>query len=153
MEFFQPILKPLYSQWETMWENLIKSHFSIFFLKLTYIISHAANPRQDIKILCWKFKSSTKSFRFAAGYLNLRYQTGWSNQPRYSLLGKFMVLMTSEIFKWEIFLHLRTFINDFILGENIYFLSRWSANISVAVCFYVPQKSIISINSCESFTT
>ena len=41
-----------------------------------------SNPRPDIKILGRKFKSSAESFRFATGYLNLKYHTGCSNQPR-----------------------------------------------------------------------
>ena len=42
-----------------------------------------SNPGPDIKILGRKFKSSAESFRFATGYLKLRYQTGCSNEPRY----------------------------------------------------------------------
>ena len=42
-----------------------------------------SNPWPAIKILGRKIKSSAESFRFAAGYLKLRYQTGCSNQPRY----------------------------------------------------------------------
>ena len=46
-----------------------------------------SNPRPDIKILGRRFKSSAESFRYAAGYLKLIYQTGCSNQPRYCVLG------------------------------------------------------------------
>ena len=42
-----------------------------------------SNPGAYIKILGRKFESLAESFRFAAGYLKLRYQTGCSNQPRY----------------------------------------------------------------------
>ena len=42
-----------------------------------------SNPRPDIKILGREFKSLAKSFRFAAGHLKSRYQTGCSDQPLY----------------------------------------------------------------------
>ena len=51
-----------------------------------------SNPRPDIKILVRSFKSSVDSFRFAAEYLKLRYQTGWNNQPRYYLCSNLISL-------------------------------------------------------------
>ena len=60
-----------------------------------------SNPQPDIKILGRNFKSSAESFRFAAGYLKLRYQTGCSNQPRY-FRDKQELLNLFKKFQWNI---------------------------------------------------
>ena len=61
-----------------------------------------SNPRPDIKILGRKFKSSAESFRFAAGYLKLRYQTGCSIKPWYvradDMVAKFRHFPPTKIF-------------------------------------------------------
>ena len=93
-----------------------------------------SNPRPDIKILGRECKSSAESFRYADGYLKLRYQTGCSNQPQY-----FSTISESWMFLLSIFI-------PYVISRTLITKAQKS-NVSLSVstssnCFRILSKNI-----------